>query len=293
MNTGLTMRLPDQRLLGFDDVGDPNGVPVLFVHGTPDSRRSRHPDDSIAAAMGVRLVAVDRAGIGLSSPDPTATVGSFGDDVVALADHLGIERWRILAWSGGATYGLAVAARHPERVDRVTVVAGLVPFEAYDTPGILDLADGGRWMVAELGKELGAEGLAAEAVPMMAPMPCDLDLAMEHVIEGADPFRRKELAAVPGAAEAMAHGVVDSVAQGPAGLTRDVELQVLAPDVDWADVACPVDLVYGDRDATTPVAFGQWWVDHLRWPEMQVVAGAGHLVALTRWRENLGLALSS
>jgi pimeloyl-ACP methyl ester carboxylesterase len=287
MPTAQTLTLADGRHLGYDDVGDPTGTPVLFVHGTPDSRRARHPDDGLAAAAGVRLIAVDRVGIGLSSPHAEATVGSFADDVLALADHLGIDRWRVLAWSGGAPYGLAVAARHPDRVDRVTVVAGLVPFEAYDTPGILDRADGGRWMVAELGRELGPSGLADEAVPMMVPFPCDEALARDHVTEGADPFRRKELDAVPGAVDVLALGVVDAAAGGEAGLRRDVELQVEAPDVDWSAVACPVDLVYGDRDGTTPVAFGEWWAERLRWPELTVVAGAGHLLALTGWADHL------
>ena len=54
--------LADGRQLCFDDVGDPAGRPVLYVHGTPDSRRARHPDDAVLPAAGVRLVAVDRPG---------------------------------------------------------------------------------------------------------------------------------------------------------------------------------------------------------------------------------------
>ena len=65
MEMAETITLADGRTLGFDDVGDPAGVPVLYVHGTPDSRRARHPDDGVAAAAGVRLVAVDRPGFGL------------------------------------------------------------------------------------------------------------------------------------------------------------------------------------------------------------------------------------
>lgn len=290
MATGQTITLGDGRRLGFDDVGDPDGVPVLFVHGTPDSRRARHPDDGIAAALGVRLVAVDRPGSGRSTPHRDGTVGSFADDAIALADALDIGHWRPLAWSAGSVYALAVAARHPDRTARVGVVAGLVPFEAYDTPGILDDADGGRWMVAELGRELGAAGLAEAAAPMLAPFPCDEALAREHVLETADPFRRTELASVPGSVEAMARGLVDAVAGGIDGITRDLELQVSPPDVDWGAVACPVDLTYGARDATAPPAFGRWWAAQLRWAELTVVPDAGHLVALTRWEELLRTA---
>ncbi len=58
MGLDRTVTLADGRQLGFDDVGDPEGIPVLYVHGSPDSRRARHPNDRLAAELGVRLVAV-------------------------------------------------------------------------------------------------------------------------------------------------------------------------------------------------------------------------------------------
>ncbi|MGN6693785.1 MAG: alpha/beta fold hydrolase [Aquihabitans sp.] len=283
MASAETLTLPDGRLLGFDDVGDPDGTPVLYVHGTPDSRRARHPDDGVAAAAGVRLVAVDRPGFGLSTPHPSGTVGSFADDAVALADHLGITSWRPFAWSAGATHALAVGARHPDRVTRIAVAAGLVPFEAYATEGILDDADGGRYLVAELGAELGPAGLAEMAAPMLVPYPCDLPLALEHVTEQLTPDRRAALDAIPGAIAALAAGVFDSVAQGLDGITRDLELQVEAPDVSWSSVAAPVSLWYGSRDATAPPAFGEWWAEALPDATLHVFPGEGHLIALTRW----------
>ncbi len=283
MATAETITLPDGRTLGFDDVGDPAGTPVLFVHGTPDSRRARHPDDGVAAAAGVRLVAVDRPGFGLSSVHPTGTVGSFADDAVALADHLGIETWRPFAWSAGATHALAIGARHPERVERTAIAAGLVPFEAYATEGILDDADGGRYLVAELGAELGPAGLAEMAAPMLVPYPCDLPLALEHVAEQMTPDRRAALDSIPGAIAALAAGVADSVSQGMGGIERDLELQVEPPDVAWSAATAPVDLWYGSRDTTAPPAFGEWWAEALPDATLHVFPGEGHLIALTRW----------
>src|SRR4051812_14331667 len=111
-----TIELPDGRVLACDDVGDANGTVVLYVHGTPDSRLARHPDDDVAANLGVRLVAVDRPGFGHSSAHPTGTHGSFADDVAHLAAALGIGQMAVLGWSAGALPSLAVAARHPSLV---------------------------------------------------------------------------------------------------------------------------------------------------------------------------------
>ena len=51
MGLGHTTTLADGRTLGFDDVGDPSGVAVLYAHGSPDSRRARHPDDGLAPTL--------------------------------------------------------------------------------------------------------------------------------------------------------------------------------------------------------------------------------------------------
>lgn len=289
---GHVLALGDGRTLGFDDVGDPQGVEVLYVHGSPDSRRARHPDDAIAQRLGIRLIAVDRPGSGLSTFDPAGTVGSFADDAVALADHLGVRRWRPLAWSAGAPFALALGARHPGRTAHSAVVAGLVPFAAYAEPGILDGADGGRQMVAELGAELGPAGLAEMAAPMLAPYPCDDALAREHVLEHADLARRAVLESVPGALDVLAAGVVDAVAGGLAGLTRDLELQVEEPDVDWSRITTPVDLWYGELDSTAPPSFGAWWADHLPAAELTVIPHEGHLLALTHWEAILARLLT-
>ena len=232
-------------------------------------------------------MAVDRPGAGLSSLHADGTLGDFAADAVALADHLGIERWHVLAWSAGSLFALALAAAHPSRVGRVAIAAGLVPFAAYAEPGILDDADGGRAMVAELGAELGPAGLAEFAAPMLAPWPCDLDLAREHVLEHADAARRQVLDAIPGALDVLALGIVDAVAHGLDGLSRDLVLQVAEPDVDLTSAPGRVDLWYGGRDATAPPAFGRWWADRLPAATLHILADEGHLLALTRWREIL------
>jgi pimeloyl-ACP methyl ester carboxylesterase len=288
-----TIELPDGRQLCFDDVGDPGGFPVLYVHGTPDSRRARHPDDDVNARAGVRLIAVDRPGSGGSSPHPDGTVGSFADDVALLARHLGIHRWAVLGWSAGAVHALAVAARHPALVSTVGVVAGLPPVAAYEVADILGDASDDRRAVAELAATMTPSEVGALLGPLVAPFPCDLELAREYVLEGADAVRRAELEAVPGALDAMAAGVVDAVAQGPSGLEHDIALQVTPPDVELTDVVCPVLLWYGTLDRAAPPAFGHWFATHLPDASLEVLPDAGHCFVLARWAEVLGALTGS
>ena len=63
----------------FDDVGDPDGTPVVYLHGGGDSRLSRHPDDSIAAALGVRLL----ASIAVAPRPAGARCGAWAEEAAA------------------------------------------------------------------------------------------------------------------------------------------------------------------------------------------------------------------
>jgi pimeloyl-ACP methyl ester carboxylesterase len=122
------LRLPDGRLLGFAEYGDPGGVSCLDLHATPGSRLdprvlfARSP----VAMSGIRLVAVDRPGFGVSGRQPGAGFDDFPCDVVAVADHLGLDRFAVLGVSGGGGYALACAYAVPERV-RAAVAGGMTP----------------------------------------------------------------------------------------------------------------------------------------------------------------------
>src|SRR4051794_2688416 len=87
------LHLPDGRVLGYAEYGDPTGCPLFFFHGLPGSRLRRHPDDSIAYKLGVRIIAPERPGYGLSSFQPGRTVLDWPADVVTLADALRLDRF--------------------------------------------------------------------------------------------------------------------------------------------------------------------------------------------------------
>ena len=127
---GKEVSLRDGRRLVFDDVGDPSGRIVIYLHGIPDSRWCRHPDDGIAERLGTRLISVDRPGYGDSDPDPDGTLLSLAGDVAQLADHLGAAEYQTLGWSGGGLFALACAARDPSRVVGVGVASALAPVNA-------------------------------------------------------------------------------------------------------------------------------------------------------------------
>jgi pimeloyl-ACP methyl ester carboxylesterase len=276
--------------MSLDDVGDPAGVPILYLHGTPDSRLARPVDDGVAADAGVRLLALDRPGYGGSDPVPGPAVdwtGPLVRDVAKVLDHLQVERVALLAWSGGTLAALAIAAGVPGRVSVLGIVAGLLPRQAYDDPAVREAA-ADRLRTLELADPLPPSQLGEAMAPLLAPHPCDRALALEHQAEHRDPAGARELASVAGAADRMADALVEAVRHGLAGVSADVEAQARPLHVDLATVGCRTRLWYGGADTVTPPAFGEWYARQLPAASLDIVPGAAHYVLFTRWADILG-----
>jgi pimeloyl-ACP methyl ester carboxylesterase len=283
------LTLPHRRTLGFDDVGRPDGAPVVYLHGTPDSRLARHPDDSLARDAGIRLIAVDRPGYGdTSALDPGRPAYEMAGDLAALFDHLDLRTATLLAWSGGALAGLAAAdePKVAERLRALHVVAGVVPRQAYDDPQVR-AAGAHRLGLIDMAESLAPDELADIAAPMLAPYPCDLALALEHEQMVRDPADQAALGTVAGAVDRLAESLVEAVRHGLAGVRADVEAQVRPYDIDLGDVAVPVRLWYGTADTTTPPAFGRWYTSQLPASHLELVDGAGHYLPFTHWPQLL------
>jgi pimeloyl-ACP methyl ester carboxylesterase len=120
--------LPDGRQLGYCIVG--KGKPVLYFHGTASSRLEALLLKDLADSGKLQIICIDRPGYGLSTYKSRKNLQDFNADVNFLTDHLGIERFGVLGWSGGGAFALAYLAFFPERVTRAVIVsAPALPFD--------------------------------------------------------------------------------------------------------------------------------------------------------------------
>lgn len=120
-----TLKLSDGRVLGWEEMGDRHGKPVLAFHGAPACRLLFGPASEPAQCHGLRLIAPDRPGYGLSTPHPGRTLASWADDVASLMRHLGIETAPIVGISGGGPYAVSTAARLGARISALALVSPL------------------------------------------------------------------------------------------------------------------------------------------------------------------------
>lgn len=107
------------RLVSFSEVGDPNGAAVFICVGMGLTRFVTAFYDELATTLRLRLITVDRPGVGNSEPYPAADkIGplDWPKDVLAICQHLGVKKFSMLAHSAGAIYALATALTLPHFV---------------------------------------------------------------------------------------------------------------------------------------------------------------------------------
>jgi pimeloyl-ACP methyl ester carboxylesterase len=257
--------LPDGRRLAYDDVGDPSGVPVLYLHGCPNARLSRHPEDDIAVECGVRLLAVDRPGYGESDAPADASLVGQARDLAAMLDALELDRCAVLAWSAGAPSAVALAHVAPDRLTHVALACGTLPNPSQP------LTD----------DEL------AEVVSLIAPAGVTFELALEMTREGASAAYLRDLESVPGLDEQLARATVAGVASGTTGVASDIRAQTTAWPFDISSIDVPFTLWYGENDDVVAPAVGDALVRVLSNATLEIVTGASHLLPLTHWTEVL------
>jgi pimeloyl-ACP methyl ester carboxylesterase len=257
---------------------------VVFCHGAPGAG-GFDPDPAQTLARDVRLLSVDRPGYGRSDPVAAgqwATVASAADDIAVVLDSLDVDRVGVVGWAAGGRVALALAARRPDLVDRVVVVATPAPDEEvpWMGPDQRSALERLRTMRAEeahaeLGSHLRsltpADPFYGDAVWLIAAATSD------------DPVLRS-----PGARDRLGEMLRGAFAQGADGLAADIAGYSLRP---WGftpdQVRAPTLLLYGSHDPLAGSSHGRWWLDRITDARLEVVPGAGHLLVIPTWARAL------
>ncbi len=273
----MIVELADGRLLTVHEAGLPDGVPVVYHHGTPGAGDLYGPHVHDAEARGIRLVGYDRAGYGGSSPRPGRTVGDVASDIADVCDALGLDR--ICTWgiSGGGPHALACAALLGDRVAAAASLAGVAPFSA---EGLNWLAGMGEENLVEFGATLaGRDTLAPlldrEAEHMLAGTPEALRDAIKTLLSPVDN------AVLTGEFAAFAHGSMAAALTERRDGWVDDDLAFAAPwGFDVGEIAAPVLVLQGREDRFVPFAHGEWLAARIPGAEARLTDEDGHLTLI-------------
>jgi pimeloyl-ACP methyl ester carboxylesterase len=252
------LTLSDGRRLHTYDTGGA-GTPVFWFHGTPNIGTPPVP----LRRAGVRWLSYDRPGYGGSTPRPGRDIASAAEDVAAVADQLGVDRFALMGHSGGGPHALACAALLPERVTAVAVLASLAPYGA-------DRLDWFALMAPSSVAALRAatEGRAAKE-------------AYEATSVDAEPgFTNRDLATFEGPWSWILDVVRPAMAAGPAALIDD-DLAYVAPwGFDPAAITAPLLIVHGGADLMVPGTHGLWLSGRCPTAKLWLRPEDGHLSIL-------------
>jgi pimeloyl-ACP methyl ester carboxylesterase len=270
-----TTEMADGRTVGYYEYGDPNGIPVFALHGTPGCGAGFSWADEAARERAVRLLAPDRPGVGLSTPAELRPVCDYPADLAAFADALDIDQFAVLGYSGGGPFACAAAHRLGDRLRAVGVVSGAGQVGQWATIREANSTDRMFMHLSLRFRPLGsvllqASSTVARRMPRLAISSAKRELAPpDRLVAARFGDDRELLDMFTEAFMRGTRGVLDDYASISVGWGFAVE-----------EIERPVHIWHGGADVTVPLAHSRALAERLRDPRFTVWPSEGHLAVI-------------
>lgn len=266
------VQLKNGRHLAFSQYGDPNGYPVLYMHGNLNSRLFRPSWDKtqdISSKCGARVIAFDRPGYGMSDFDPNRSYLSWVDDVREFASLLELKRFAVLGYSSGGPNAL-VCALHLPQVSACGLISSDAPYSLM-----------GEEIVAKLfGTERSKENLISRSIESAEGLKAAYS-SMKKVDRGE--------MALADLAEATRQGVECGPSQDGLLESQDWKFEL---GLNEGGCNPPLLMWHGDEDADVPIEAGRFLLAQLqaktrdgqsRRVEAHFIKGESHSLIRRHW----------
>jgi pimeloyl-ACP methyl ester carboxylesterase len=263
--------LPDGRRLAFCCYGDPAGRTVFYFHGCPGSRLDLDVSRERIHPSGTRIVAVDRPGIGLSDVQATRSLLDWPRDVAALADSLGVERFNLLAVSGGSPYAAACLHAMPGRIISSALVCPLFSLEHADAYHLLAMR---HRFILRLARQAPAvlARLCALIGSVIRHRP---GLALSFMGRAASQSDRQVLAR-PAVRKALIRSFQECIRHSLQGVLQDLYLYSRPWGFGVESIRTGIYLWQGLDDQTVPPEMGRLWTRRLPCCTARFLPREGH-----------------
>ena len=283
-----TATLRDGRRIGYLDVGKADGAAVFHFHGHGSSRLEALMLEDAANRLGLRVIALDRPGIGYSDPRTGDRLLDWPADVAEVADQLGIERFAVQGMSAGGPYALACAHLLGPRITAVSLVSAVPPPEVARRTGprVRRLA----WWVAYrfpgyLRRRL--KQFRPDDLPQEETVRTRM-LRVAHWLGGED----ERLMQVAALRNVLARTMMETARQNGAGNRSEIERLVKPWGFDIGAIAAPRIFVWhGGEDRIMPIGPARLMALRLRDATSTFYANEGHFSVLVNRAYDLLAAL--
>lgn len=275
--------LGDGRALAFRVYGDPDAKPVLYFHEGMGSSLLPPGAESLAHDLGIRVIAPERPGFGQSDPHNDYSFDAVAEDVVVLADRLGVRTAAVIAILSGVPSALQTAARLGDRARSVLICSGRPPRQTRERAGDNLLSvfrarmESNPWVVETLYGVLRmrlSPGLVSRLIHR----------AVVH-----SPADQAFVAAHPEMIDFMTAYVTECLARTSRGPADEIRAFRRGRNLTAADVQAPITVWHGAEDRLAPLPdLLAYLGDKPR--EVRVIEDVGHTLAMKHWPEMLAFA---
>jgi len=276
------------RHLGYGEYGPATGRALFWFHGTPGARRQVPPRARILAdERDVRIIAIERPGIGASTSHLYGSVREWAEDIEEVCSALEIDRFAVAGLSGGGPYALACAHEMPERVVAVAILGGVAP-----TVGD-DQAVGGMSKLTRRFSPLArlsrkpVSAFLSGLIRVLEPLAHPVIEQFARVLPPGDQL----VFADPAMREMFADDLIAGSRTGMEALMLDSTLFGRHWGFSLCDIRVPVHLWYGDADNIVPVQHGEHLAERIPNSVLKVRPEEGHLGGLGAAEEILEAVL--
>ena len=291
------LRLRSGRALAYREWGDPDGSPVVFVHGSPGSSIwSPDPHQDATRACRVRLITVDRPGFGGSDVLLGLTLGRWVDDVAELADGLGLGRFGVVGISAGGPWAAACAALIPERLTGVGLASSraLGAYNLRERPQAAEELNEADLRELEIVRDLAPESAAKRLAAENEDWLNGLAEHPEGFLAGSEPpAGDRWFFDDPLQVELLVESFREYARQGAAGYAWEAVALLQPWSFRLADISMPVHLWHGAQDPRVPLATQEFAAETIPDARFAIWPDAGHFGAAKHWSEVLEAVTAS
>ncbi len=267
-----SINIGPERELAYDEYGKADGYPLVYFHDSGSSRLESAFFHRSARNYGYRILAIDRPGVGCSSYYDLQSPREFCDDVLVLADRLGIRQFGVMSLGAGGIYALTLAHQAPDRVSMLVNLAGLPAsvFNESDTKSYTASCING--LTPPLVKFL---------VRLKQALFPDSPQSLLERLQGYVNFTDRKVLAHPRVKRALMLDQYEVVRQGNRGLAQDIALCFRKLDFRLEEVGVPTTIWQGSGDRLSQRADCEFMAARIPHASFYRIPNRGHYFFVT------------
>lgn len=258
--------------LAYDIYGEKSGYPLFYFHDGGSSRLEAAFFHSAARDRGYRLIAIDRPGVGCSDFYESSSTSDFCNDVVLLADQLGLTEFGVMSLAAGGIYATTLAYMQPARTRVHLNFAGM--------PG-------------EVFNENPANTVTANFIHEVTPLFIKLNVRLRHILLMDKPhlelermqeflsYTDRKMLSLPRVRRILALDQYEATRSGARGVAQDLAMCFRKLEFRLHDVAVPTIIWQGAADRLSSRSDCEYMAARLPSARYYRVQNRGHFFFVT------------